>query len=244
MKKAISVIALFLFSASVYAKDNWRVQMHEWAVASQVNSNCKVWYTTSIYTPGMGNQPVWGMMSEKMFKWFSHDGKKIAPTACVTTVSNMGRAKYRILISETPMRTQTETVHGADALTQTQPTQATLTARTTYENGNSSSTTGTINGTETTTVVVPTETTYSQSSRTVYMYTYRIDGSGWHLLATDEVNYNRVGVRGSGGDLAAEEMGVGLRNAISASKDRHRADRLYKAAMESIVADSGDDRLQ
>ncbi|HET7104283.1 MAG TPA: hypothetical protein VFI20_09365 [Terracidiphilus sp.] len=162
----------------------------------------------------------------------------------MATAANMGKAKYRILISETPMRTQTQTINGAETRTATTPTQTTFGARTTYENGSYSSTTGTINGTETTTVVVPTETTYMQSTSSVYMYAYRIDPTGWHLIAADEVNYRRVGVRGSSQDLAAQEMGVGIRNLVSASKDKHRADRLYKTAMESIAADAGGDAIR
>lgn len=220
------------------------MQLHKWAVASQTNPKCKAWYTTGIYRPGEGGSAVWGAMTEKMFKWFSHNGEKIAPAVCVATVSDMEKARYRILISETPMRTQTQTVEGAETRSQTQPIQATLTSRTMYQNGSFSTTTGTINSTETTTVVVPTETTYMQSTSSVYMYTYRVDTSGWHLLAADEVNYSRVGVRGSGENLAAEEIGVGLRNAISASKDKHRADKLYKTAIESIAADTGGDAIR
>lgn len=244
MKKALSVIALFLFSTSVYAKDNWRAQMHKWVVASESNPKCEVWYTTGVYRPAQSATPVWGVMTEKMFKWFSTKGEKIAPSACVATVSNMGKVRYRVLISATPVRTETQTIHGSDTRTQTSPTQTTINSRTTYPGGNSSTTTGTLSGTETTTVVVPTETTYTQSTATVYLYVYRVGGSGWHLLTEDQVNYNREGVRGSGDNLAAAELGVGLKNMISASKDKHRADRLYKAAMESIAADSGGDRLQ
>ena len=244
VKKIIALFVLAAVPVLAFGKDDWHMQLHKWAVASQSNPKCKVWYTTGIYRPREGGSVVWGAMTEKMFKWFSKDGEKIAPAACVATVSNMGKAKYRILISETPMRTQTQTMQGADTRTQTQPTQATLNARTTYPDGSSATTTGTINGTQTTTVVVPTETTYSQSVRTVYMYAYRIDEGGWRLIAADEANYRRVGVRGSSDNLAAQEIGVGLRNAISASKDKHRANKLYESVMEAIAADSGGDRVQ
>jgi len=245
MKKAAGVLALLVaFSASLYAGDDWRIQMHKWVVGSESNPKCSVWYTVGIYRPGMGSQPEWGLMSEEMFRWFSGSGEKIAPAACVVNFTNLNRAQYRILISETPVRTETQTVHGADVQTQTTPTQSTVTARTTYIDGSSSTTTGTISGTQTTTVVVPTETTYSQSSRTVFMYTYRVDGSGMHLIASDSVDYTRVRAYGSGEAAGEAALGAGIRNAFSASKDKHRADKLYKNAMESIAADSGGDRVQ
>jgi hypothetical protein len=245
MKKAAGVLALlFVFSASVYAKDDWHVQMHKWVVASQSNPKCNAWYTVGIYRPGMGSQPEWGLMSEEIFQWFSGNGEKIAPAACVVNFTNLNRAQYRILISETPVRTETQTVHGAEVQSQTTPTQSTVTARTTYMDGTSSTTTGTISGAQTTTVVVPTETTYSQSARSVYMYTYRVDGSGMHLIASGSVDYTRVRAYGTGEVAGEAALGAGIRNAFSASKDKHRADKLYKNAMESIAADSGGGRVQ
>lgn len=238
MKKTMTVIALFLLATSVNAKDDWQMQMHKWMEKSQSNPNCKVWYATGIYRAGMGTS--WGMMNEKMFKWFSTKGEKIAPGACPTTEANIDKAKYRILFTETPVRTQTQTVYGAEAQTQTQPTQATFNASTTYQNGNSTTTNGTINGTETNTVVVPTETTYTQSRSTLYMYTYRVNGSPWQIIAADDVDYNRVDAVGSGQYAAEAELGARIGNLIRASKDKHRADRLYRVAMESIIADGGD----
>lgn len=236
MKKIIVLIIMSAIPSMAFAKDSWEMQMHKWLVKSASNRNCQVWYTTGIYRPDTGT--VWGVMTEKMFKWFSTKGQKIAPSACAVGSANVEKAKYRILFAETPMRTQTQTIHGTETQTQITPTRATVNARTTYEDGSSSTTTGTINGTETTTVVVPTETTYTQSSAAAYMYTYRVDAKPWRLIAADDVGYERVGVRGNGQDAAYAEMGAGIGNLIRASKDRHRADKLYESAMEAIAADS------
>lgn len=235
MKKLVALASLVFGASSLAAGSDWRMEMRKWVVKSESDPQCKVWYTVGIHRPDMGSQPEWGLMSEEMFKWFSKDGEKIAPDACYVNFTNVGKAKYRILLSETPMMTETRTVHGAEARTQTTPTQSTYSANTTYPDGSYSTTTGTISGTQTSTVVVPTETTYSRSSSSVYMYTYRMDGPDMHLIASDRVSYTRVSAVGTGENAAGAELGAGIRNAISASKDKHRADKLYKAAMESIA---------
>jgi len=234
MKKIIALIILATVPALAFGKDDWQMQMHKWAIKSQSNPNCKTWYAVGIYRPDLGT--TWGVMTEKMFKWFSTKGEKIAPTACSVSGANVAKAQYRILFAETPMRTQTQTIHGAETRTQMTPTEATVNARTTYQDGSSSTTTGTISGIETTTVLVPTETTYTQSSATAYMYTYRVDTKPWRLIATDEVDYSRQRVVGS--DAPEAEMGSAIGNLIRASKDRHRPDKLYKSAMEAIAADA------
>lgn len=235
MKKIIALASLIFGATSLAAGSDWRMELHKWVLESESNSKCKVWYTVGIHRPDMGAQPEWGLMSEQMFRWLSKNGEKIAPNACFVNFTDLGKAKYRILLSETPMMTETRTVHGAETRTQTTPTNATFSANNTYSDGGYSTTTGTISGTQTSTVVVPTETTYSRSTSSVYMYTYRMDGLGMHLIASDSVNYTRVSAMGTGDNAAGAEIGAGLRNAISASRDKHRADKLYKAAMETIA---------
>ncbi len=134
------------------AKEDWQSDLHKWTTSSQTNPNCKVRYTTGIYRPGIGDGPQWGLMSEKMYRWFSKDGMKRAPFVCLA--NSTATANYRILISETPVRTISSTTHGAETRTSTQPFNANVTSRTTYPDGSTTNTRGTINGEQTTTVVV------------------------------------------------------------------------------------------
>lgn len=235
--KALILCALSLVAIlPLKAEGNWRTEMHKWTASSQSNPNCKVRYTTGIYRADMGSAPRWGLMSEKMFKWFSKEGMKLAPSVC--PASSDFTANYRILISVSPMTTVSQTTHGAETRTANEPFNANINSQTIYSGGGTANTTTTINGDVTSTVVVPTETTISRSSVAEYMYVYRVEGSQLELIGTDSILFTRVAVSGSGENSADAELGAGIGNIIRASKDRHRADRLYKAAIEAIRADA------
>lgn len=234
---AISTLSMATAGA---AKDDWQADLHKWAVSSDTNPNCKVRYTVGMYRPDFGAQPVWGMMTEKMFRWFSGEGAKLAPQACPVSHASQIAPAYRILFSVSPMTTSTQTTHGAEAQTVNQPVSGTVNATTTYSDGSSANTTATITGDTTSTVVVPTETTISRSSVTLYMYTYRVEGGRMQMISTDNVTYSRVMASGSGDNAAGAELGAGIGNAVRAAKDRHRADKLYEGAIRAIMADSQD----
>jgi hypothetical protein len=212
------------------AKDDWHSDLHKWAVSSQTDPNCKVRYVTGVYRPDLGDKPVWGLMSEKMFKYFSKDGAKLAPSICPVTRANQDKAEYRLLFSVTPMKTVSQTTHGSETQTTSQPFNANVT----YSDGS----TATVQGVQTTTVVVPTETTISRSAMALYMYTYRVKGDQMELIGTDDVVFSRVAASGSGSNAAGAELGAGIGNLIRASKDRHRADKLFEEALKAILAEA------
>jgi hypothetical protein len=56
------------------------------------------------------------------------------------------------------------------------------------------------------------------------------------LVSTDDVVFSRVAASGSGTNAAGAELGAGIGNLIRASKDRHRADKLFEEALRAILA--------
>ncbi|MGA3080159.1 MAG: hypothetical protein ABSD44_02115 [Terracidiphilus sp.] len=239
---AIPTLCAFLLSVTLpaAAKKDWQSDFHQWVLSSQTNPSCKILYTTGIYRPDLGDKPQWGFMSEKMFRWFSTEGVKLAPSVCPATQKNMDKVKYRVLISETPMKTVSQTTHGSETRTTTEPFSADVSSHTTYSDGSTANGTATVQGQQTSTIVVPTETTVSQSSVALYMYAYRVNGNQLELIATDNVVFIRVAASGSGDDASAAELGAGIGNLIRASGDRHRADKLFEEALKAIRADSQD----
>jgi TPR repeat protein len=235
----VPAFCLLLLGATLpaTAKNDWQSDIHKWVVSNESDPNCKVRYTVGVYRPNMGDQPAWGMMTEKMFKWFSKDGVKLAPSVCS---ARPNRAAYRILLSVSPMKTVSHTTHGSEVRTASEPFKANVTSRTTYSDGSTANSTATVNGEQTTTIVVPTETTISQSSVAQYMYTYRVNGEQLELIATDSVVFSRVAASGSGDNATGAELGAGIGNLIRASGDRHRADKLYEEALKAIRADARD----
>jgi hypothetical protein len=235
---AIPAFCIFLLGTTLPAgaKEDWQADLHKWAESSQTDPNCKVRYTIGIYRPDMGDKPTWGLMTEKMFKWFSRDGAKLAPSVCPVSHATRDKAEYRILFSVSPMKTISQTTHGSEVHTTSEPFNASVTSRTTYSDGGFANGTATINGQQTSTVVVPTETTISRSSVALYMYTYRVNGNQLELIATDSVVFNRVAASGSGDNAAGAELGAGIGNLIRASGDRHRTDKLYEEAVKAIRA--------
>jgi hypothetical protein len=180
-------------------------------------------------------------MTKKMFNWFSKDGVKRAPSICPANRATLDDASYRILFSQTPMKTLSQTTHGTETHTTTQPFNADVNSRTTYSDGNSANSTATIYGQQTSTIVVPTETTISRSSVALYMYTYRVNGNHLELIATDSVVFSRVAVSGSG-DQSGYIIGAGIRNLVNKSGDSRRADKLYEEALNAIRSDAQDSR--
>jgi TPR repeat protein len=226
------LLILSITVPAMAAKDDWQSDFHKWTVSSQSDPNCKVRYTTGIYRPDLGDTPVWGMMTEKMFKWFSKDGVKLAPSICPSTRATQDKAEYRILISVSPMKTISHTARGSETRTSVEP----FSANVNYSDGS----TATIQGQQTSTVVVPTETTISRSSVAWYMYTYRVRGDQLELIGTDNVVYSRVAVRGSGEAETDAAIIGGLGNHIRAFGDRHRENKLYEAALKAVRADASE----
>jgi hypothetical protein len=227
--------SLFLFAALLIpipssGKDDWQSDLHKWAVSSQTDPNCKVRYITGIYRPDLGDKPVWGFMTENIFKYLSQDGAKLAPSVCPVTRTTKDKAEYRILFSVTPMKTVNQTTHGSETQTTTQPFNANVT----YSDGS----TATVQGEQTNTVVVPTETTISRSTVAVYMYTYRVQGDQLELISTDDVVFSRVAAGGSGSNAGGAELGAGIGNLIRKSKDRHRTDKLCEEALKAILTEA------
>ena len=233
--KRLAILLLLTAPIPASAKDDWQSDFRTWSASSQTNPLCKVRYATGIYRPGIGDGPQWGFMTEKMFKWFSKEGVKNAPSVCPAA---LGNANYRILLSESPVTTVSQTTHGAETRTSTQPFNASITSRTTYPDGSTSNSTGTVYGEQTSTVVVPTETTISRSSSALYMYTYRVSGTRLELISTDRAVFNRVKASGSGDNAAGAALGAGIGNLIRASGDKGRVDKLYEEALNAIRADS------
>ncbi len=233
--KRLAILLLLAAPLSLSAKDDWQSDFQKWSASSQASPLCKVRYTTGIYRPGLGDGPQWGFMTENMFKWFSKDGVKLAPSVCPAPIA---KASYRILFSETPVTTVSQTTHGSETRTTTQPFNADAQVHTTYPDGSSTNSTATINGQQTSTVIVPTETTISRSSTTLYMYTYRVNGSQLQLISTDRAIFSRVAASGSGDNAAGAELGAGIGNLIRASGDRGRTDKLYEEALNAIRADT------
>lgn len=227
MRRLFLLTALFMALPSS-AKDDWQSDLHKWSASSQTDPNCKIRYVTGIYRPDLGDKPVWGFMTENMFKYFSTDGAKLAPSICPVTRATQDKAEYRVLFSVTPMKTASQTTHGSQTRTTTEPFNANVT----YSDGSMA----TVQGVQTTSVIVPTETTISRSSVAVYMYTYRVKGDQLELISTDDVVFSRVTASGSGDNAAGAELGAGIGNLIRKSKDRHRADKLYEEALKAIVA--------
>jgi TPR repeat protein len=236
---AIPTLCMFLLCLTLptAAKNDWQSDFRQWVLSSQTNPNCKILYTTGIYRSDLGDKPQWGFMSEKMFRWFSKEGVKLAPSVCPVTQKDMDKVKYRVLISETPMKTVSQTTHGSETRTTTEPFSADVSSHTTYSDGSAANTTATVQGQQTSTIVVPTETTVSQSSVALYMYAYRVKGNQLELISTDSVVFSRVTASGSGDDAATAELGAGVGNLIRASGDRHRADKLFEEALKAIRAD-------
>ena len=234
------VCATFIAAPSSFAKDDWQSDLRNWKESSQTDPNCKVRYTTGLYRPDLGDKPVWGVMTEKLFRWFSKDGVKLAASICPVSRSTQDKAQYRILFSLSPMTTVSQTTHGSEVRTASQPFSADVATHTSYSDGGSAESTATVNGQQTSTVVVPTETTISRSSVAEYMYTYRVTGNQLELITTDSVVFSRVTAGGSGDNAAAAELGAGIGNLIRASGDRHRADKLCEEALKAIRADFND----
>jgi hypothetical protein len=238
--KRLAILLLLAAPLPLAAKDDWQSDLHKWAVSSDTNPDCKVRYTVGVFRPDLGDEPVWNMMTEEMFKWLSKDGVKLAPSVCPVSKSTKNKADYRILFSASPMKTASQTTHGSEVRTTSQPFNANVSSQTTYSNGSTANSTATINGEQTTTVVVPTETTISRSSVAEYMYTYRVQGGQLELIGTDSVVFSRVAASGSGENAAGAELGAGIGNIIRMSGDRHRADKLYEEALKAIRADAQD----
>jgi len=175
------VCTMLIAPPSSFAKDNWQSDLHSWKESSQTDPNCKVRYTTGLYRPDLGDKPVWGVMTEKLFRWFSKDGVKLAASICPVSRSTQDKAQYRILFSLSPMTTVSQTTHGSEVRTVGQPFSAEVATHTSYSDGGSADSTATVNGQQTATVVVPTETTISRSSVAEYMYTYRVTGNQLEL---------------------------------------------------------------
>jgi hypothetical protein len=230
LTKWVFLLTALLVALSSAAKDDWQSDLHKWAVSSQTDPNCRVRYVTGIYRPDLGNEPVWGFMTENMFRYFSKTGAKLAPSICPVTRATQDKAEYRLLFSVTPMKTVTQTTHGSETKTTTEPFNANVT----YSDGS----TARVQGEQTTTVVVPTETTISRSSVALYMYTYRVKGDQLELISTDDVVFSRVAASGSGMNAAGAELGAGIGNLVRASKDRHRADKLFEEALKAILAEA------
>ena len=231
---ALSVPSLAIPAA---AKNDWQSDFSQWVLSSQTNPNCKIFYTTGIYRSDLGDKPQWGFMSEKMFRWFSKEGVKLAPSVCPATQKDIHKVKYRVLISEAPMKTVSQTTHGSETRTTTEPFNADVSSNTTYSDGSTANTTATVHGQQTSTIVVPTEKTDSQSSVALYMYAYRVKGNQLELISTDSVVFSRETVSGSGDEAATAELGAGIGNLIRATGDRHRADKLFEEALKAIRAD-------
>ena len=236
---AIPALCLFLLGVTIpaVAKDDWQSDLHKWVVSNDTNPNCRVRYMTGVYRPSLGDQPAWGMMTEKMFKWFSKDGVKLAPSVCPASRNTKDKAAYRILFSVSPMKTVSRTTHGSEVQTVNAPFSANTSSHTSYSDGSTANSTATITGQQTTTVVVPTETTISQTSVGEYMYTYRVRGDQLELISTDGVVFSRVAASGSGEDAAGAELGAGIGNLIRASGDRHRENKFYEEALKAISTD-------
>jgi len=235
MKKSTTSLPLLLLAAlfgtsQSSARDDWRSDLHRWTASSQTDPNCKIRYITGVYRPDLGDKPIWGFMTESMFKYLSKDGAKLAPSLCPVTRATQDKAEYKILFSVTPMKTVSQTTHGSETRTTTQPFSADVT----YSDGG----TATVQGEQTTTVVIPTETTISRSSVAVYMYAYRVKGGQLELIGTDDVVFSRVAAHGSGDDAAGAELGAGIGNLIRKSKDRHRTDKLCEEALQAIRAET------
>lgn len=211
-------------------KSDWQTDLRKWTSSHVDDSLCKARYTTGIYRPDLGSEPAIGFMTERMFRWFSTEGERIAPGVCPVTQATMGQAQYLILLSLSPMTTTSRTTHGYETKTTAEPFQANV-----YVSNGSSAT---VQGSQTSTVVVPTETTISRSSAALYMYTYRYKNGTLQLLSTDSVVFNRVAARGSGSNAAGAELGAGIGNLIRASQDKHRPDKLYEEAIRSVLSDS------
>jgi len=237
---SVPALCIFLLGIALpaTAKEDWQSDLHKWKEWSQTDPNCKVRYTTGLYRPDLGDKPVWGVMTEKLFKWFSKDGVKLAPSICPASRATQDKAQYRILFSVSPMKTVSHTTHGSEIRTVNAPFSADVTSHTTYSDGGSADSTAAVNGQQTSTVVVPTETTISQSLVAEYMYTYRVNGDQLELIATDSVVFSRVAASGSGDDAASAELGAGIGNLIRASGVRHRADKLCEEALKAIRADA------
>jgi hypothetical protein len=231
---------LLVSPLSSSGKEDWQSDLRQWAASSQGDPNCKVRYTTGIYRPDLGDKPVWNLMTEKMFKWFSKDGASLAPSVCPASRATADRVGYRILFSQTPMKTVSQTTHGSEVRTTSQPFSGDVTSQVSYSDGTTANGTATINGQQTTSVVVPTETTISRSSVALYMYTYRVNGDQLELISTDSVVFTRVTASGSGDNAAGAELGAGIGNLVRMSGDRHRADKLYEEALKAIRADAQD----
>jgi hypothetical protein len=142
------------------------------------------------------------------------------------------------------MKTVSQTTHGAEVRTTNEPFSAGVSTHTSYSDGGTAESTGTINGQLTTSVVVPTETTISKSSVALYLYVYRVTGDHVELICTDSVVFSRVAASGSGDNAAGAELGAGIGNLIRASGDRHREDRLYQGALNAIRADAEDNGIK
>jgi DNA-directed RNA polymerase subunit H (RpoH/RPB5) len=225
----VLLLSALLCSSLSDAKDDWRSDLKKWTASSLTDPNCKVRYITGVYRPDLGDKPIWGFMTESMFRYLSKDGAKLAPSICPVTRATQDKAEFKVLFSVTPMKTVSQTTHGSEARTATQP----LNADVTYSDGS----TATVQGQQTTTVVVPTETTISRSSVAVYMYAYRIKGDQLDLISTDDVVFSRVAASGSGDNAAGAELGAGIGNLIRKSKDRHRTDQLCEEALQAIRAE-------
>lgn len=238
----IPTLCIFLVDATLpaVAKDDWQSGLHKWAVSSDSNPNCTVRYTVGVYRPDMGDKPAWGLMTEQMFKWFSKDGAKLAPSVCTASRATQDKAEYRILFSVSPMKTVSQTTHGSEVRTTSEPFSASITSQTTYSDGSTANGMATVNGEQTSTVVVPTETTVSRSSVAEYMYAYRVKGNQLELIGSDNVVFSRVAASGSGDNATGAELGSGIGNLVRMSGDRHRADKLYEEALKAISADAQD----
>jgi TPR repeat protein len=221
----------------VAAKDDWQSDLRKWTASRLTDPNCKIRYTTGIYRPDLGAQPAWGFMTVNMFKWFSKDGVNLAPSVCPVTQATQNEAQYRILFSVSPVKTVSQTTHGTETHQVSEPFSAQICAT-------QGGCVGSVYGQQTSTVIVPTETTISRSSVALYMYTYRANGNQLELISTDNVVFSRVAASGSGNNATGAELGAGIGNLIRASQDRHRADKLYEEALRSILADAAHPAVQ
>jgi len=212
----VSLILLIVLISVAGAKDNWIEQMHKLQAANATNPNCKLFYKTGeiVATP-TGSQVVWGM-TEKMWKWYSTDGVKKYPSACLA--AHQGKADVEIIFN----LGGTEQIQGADLARQTETSQS----ATTFNANMSGDVNGNVSGiantttTSTTTTAVP----YTRTFKPLTAYVYRAkDGE---LIGTSSMVFTRqIG----GNNAGFYNLGA----AIGSSRHLHK---MFEETLELIVA--------
>jgi len=214
-KRALAIVLLIGAACFAFAKDkeDWVQRMHETQKANLTNPNCKVLYRIGTVRSTPRGTVVFRGMSEKMWGWYSTDGVKKFPSACLAPWE---KAQVEIIFNQEGV-SQTQ---GADTVTETHTAN--------------SDTSGTFNGDVSGSFTADTTTTYQTTATVPYTRTYRPYSAYVYRLGDNLlVGTASVVLTRQGGGAPGEALGYNLGAAIG---EHHRVHKMFEDTLRAVVS--------